>query len=58
MKNRKEGVFEPPLTGPFEFIKYKQGGRACWLKDAEGREFDCSVTHLVPVVDELDENFE
>ena len=55
MKNRKEGVFEPSLTGPFEFIKYKQGGRACWLKDAEGREFDCSVTHLVPLDDEFDE---
>ena len=28
MKNRKEGVFEPPLTGPFEFIKYKDRDRA------------------------------
>lgn len=23
MKNRSSGVFEPPLTGPFEFVKYK-----------------------------------
>ena len=48
MKNRSSGVFEPPLTGPYEFVRYKQGGRACWLKDNEGREFDCSVAHLVP----------
>lgn len=49
MKNRTFGVFDPPLVGPFEFIRYKQGGRAAWLKDDSGREFDVSVTHLVPV---------
>ena len=49
MKNRKPGVFEPPLVGPFEFVKYKRGGRAAWLRDSTGKQFDVSVTHLVPV---------
>lgn len=53
IRNRSSGVFEPMLIGPFEFVRYKQGGRACWLKDNDGREFDCSVAHLVPVEDEL-----
>ena len=48
MKNRMSGVFEPPLVGPFEFIRYKQGGRAAWIKDANGLEFDVSIAHLVP----------
>ncbi len=49
MKNRTFGVFDPPLVGPFEFVRYKRGGRAAWLKDDAGREFDVSVSHLVPV---------
>jgi hypothetical protein len=54
MKNRDTGVFAPALVGPYEFVRYKKGGRACWLKDNDGKEFDCSITHLVPFVDESD----
>ena len=49
MKNRTFGVLDPSFVGPFEFVPYKKGGRAAWLKDDAGREFDVSVSHLVPV---------
>lgn len=58
MKNHDTCVFAPALVGPSEFIRYKNEGRVCWLKDTDGREFDYSVEHLVPVVDDLNVEIE
>lgn len=50
IKNRVKGSLETKLTGPYEFVKYKDYDRyACVLKDDKGKEFDCSVEHLVPM---------
>ena len=49
MKNRAVGMFEPPLVGPYEFLEYKKpDGLSVWLKDADGKVFDCATSHLVP----------
>ena len=55
VKNRASGTFETPLIGPFEFVRYKD--KDCYaaiLEDDTGRQFDCSVTHLVPVEERVD----
>lgn len=50
VKNRAHGSLEPKLVGPYEFVKYKDyEGYACILRDEDGKEFDCSVAHLVLV---------
>ncbi len=50
MKNRASGSLESGLTGPYTFVKYKDfDGYACILCDENGKEFDCSVQHLVPI---------
>lgn len=49
MKNRTFGDLDPPLVGPFEFVHYKRGGRAAWLKEDAGCEFEVAASHLVPV---------
>ena len=52
MKNRASGVFEAPLVGPYEFVDYKDKDKyAAWLKDGDGKVFDCAVSHLVPMYD-------
>lgn len=52
MKNRASGSLESKFVGPFEFVRYKDEGKyAVILRDATGREFDCAVTHIVPVFD-------
>lgn len=49
LKNRKSGVFEPTLVGPFEFLEFKQGSgkAAVWLQDMDGNQFDASAAHIV-----------
>ena len=43
-----EGMFEPKLDGPFEFVQYKDvDGYAALLKDGNDNMFDCAVPHLV-----------
>lgn len=50
LKNRENQTLDTPLAGPFEFIKYKDRKKsAALLRDADGKEFDCSVSHLVPL---------
>ena len=50
VKNRKPGVLEPNLVGPFIFVHYKDFDKyACVLEDQFGNRFDCSVAHIVPV---------
>ena len=50
MKNREKQTLDTPLTGPFEFVRYKDYKKsAAILRDADDKEFDCSVSHLVPV---------
>ena len=50
VKNRKPGVLETKLVGPYEYVRYKDRDKyACVLKDENGREFDCSVSHIVLV---------
>ena len=52
LKNRASGVFDPPLVGPFEFVKYKDDDRyAVLLRDDNGVIFDASVAHIVPHMD-------
>ena len=54
MKNRMAGVFDPPLVGPFEFVGYKDEDKyACWLKDDQGAIFDCAASHVVPMVEDV-----
>jgi hypothetical protein len=50
LKNRSNGVFDPPLIGPYEFVRYKDEDKyAAILKSKEGTLLDCSVSHLVPI---------
>jgi hypothetical protein len=50
VKNRKPGVLEAKLVGPYEFVRYKDWDKyACVLKDENNKEFDCSVSHIVLV---------
>lgn len=47
-------MFEPPLVGPYEFVGYKgPDGLSVWLKDSNGKTFDCAVSHLVPYEEDL-----
>jgi hypothetical protein len=50
IKSRSSGSLVSKLMGQFKFVKYKDFDRyACILKDDNGKEFDCSVQHLVKV---------
>ena len=50
MKYRKQGSLEAMLIGPYVFVGYKDyQGYACILEDEEGNQFDCSVSHLMPI---------
>ena len=50
IKNRSAGSLESALDGPYEFVKYKDKDQyACMLRNDNGKEFDCSVQHLVLV---------
>ena len=50
VKNRKPGVLEPYMVGPYKFVRYKDRDKyACILEDDYGKEFDCSVSHIVPL---------
>lgn len=50
LKNRHKQTLDAPLAGPFEFVRYKDSKKsAAIIKDAEDKEFDCSVSHLMPL---------
>ena len=50
IKNRSAGSLEPVLYGPYVFVRYKDRDQyACILTNENGKEFDCSVQHLVLV---------
>ncbi len=50
LKNRDNQTLDAPLAGPFEFVRYKDLKKsAAIIKDADEKEFDCSVSHLVPL---------
>ncbi len=50
MKNRAQGSLETKLIGPYTFVRYKDmDGYSCILENEDGKQFDCSVSHLVPI---------
>lgn len=55
MKNRRDGVFEPYLVGPYEFLGYKSPDkRVAVLLDGRNQQFECSSSYLVPLRAETD----
>ena len=51
VKNRVSRVFDLPFVGPMKFIKYKNDTKtAAIVEDASGHMFDCSVSHLLPLL--------